>query len=156
MARVFAFSKITHENCSNIWWFGLFWNGEWETFCSTFMGGTAMGWKRKRTLTHQLSEFWNCSNTELFKEHVICPELLFVSPQEGLKPGDRELIKIIKGKSWEAPRWEGPYIEQLTTPTTVKIQERNTWIHQSHCKLIKKFSSAKKPSYFHRDPTTKV
>lgn len=58
-----------------------------------------------------------------------------LSPQnKPVVPGDHVFIKVLKRKSWNSPRWEGPFRVTLSTPTAVKVEGRSTWIHLSHCK----------------------
>uniref|UniRef100_A0AAQ5X3D5 ribonuclease H n=1 Tax=Amphiprion ocellaris TaxID=80972 RepID=A0AAQ5X3D5_AMPOC len=59
-----------------------------------------------------------------------------ISHQQKVKPGDWVLIKVFQRRSWSAPKWEGPYQVLLTTPTAIKIAERPSWIHLTHCKLV--------------------
>jgi len=54
----------------------------------------------------------------------------------GITPGSWVLVKNWTRKSLE-PRWEGPYIVLLSTPTAVKIGEKSAWIYNHHCKIIK-------------------
>ncbi|XP_062863525.1 uncharacterized protein LOC134325307 [Trichomycterus rosablanca] len=51
-----------------------------------------------------------------------------------VQPGDWILTKIYKRANWKADRWQGPFQVLLVTHTAVKIAERDTWIHISHCK----------------------
>uniref|UniRef100_A0A4W5LR57 Murine leukemia virus integrase C-terminal domain-containing protein n=1 Tax=Hucho hucho TaxID=62062 RepID=A0A4W5LR57_9TELE len=37
-------------------------------------------------------------------------------------------------KDWKQPRWEGPYQVLLVTAFAVRIAERSTWVHITHCK----------------------
>ncbi|XP_060922638.1 uncharacterized protein LOC132996313 [Limanda limanda] len=53
-----------------------------------------------------------------------------------LKPGDWIVVKDLRRKSWRARRWNGPYQVLLTTQTAVKVAERATWVHASHCKRV--------------------
>ena len=59
-------------------------------------------------------------------------------PQAGklhsLEPGDWVVVKDLRRQYWYQPRWLGPFQVLLVTPTAVKVAERDTWIHASHCR----------------------
>ena len=57
-------------------------------------------------------------------------------PLHRLEPGDFVLIKDFRRKHWRSNRWQGPFQVLLTTHTAVKVAERATWVHASHCKRV--------------------
>ena len=52
-----------------------------------------------------------------------------------LKPGDWIAVRDLR-KIWRAPRWNRPYQGLLTTERAVKVAQRTTWIHASHCSKV--------------------
>ncbi len=58
------------------------------------------------------------------------------TPLHDIKPGDFVVVRDLRRKSWKAKRWLGPLQVLLTTHTAVKVVERATWIHASHCRKV--------------------
>ena len=58
-------------------------------------------------------------------------------PLHDIQPGDYVLIKDFRRSRWNSERWRGPFLVLLVTFTSVKVAERSTWVHSSHCKLHK-------------------
>uniref|UniRef100_A0A670IS81 Gag-Pol polyprotein n=1 Tax=Podarcis muralis TaxID=64176 RepID=A0A670IS81_PODMU len=48
-------------------------------------------------------------------------------------PGDWILVKVYQKEPLQ-PAWEGPYQVLLTSPTAVKVGEKNSWLHHTRCK----------------------
>lgn len=46
--------------------------------------------------------------------------------------GDTVLVRRHRAGNLE-PRWKGPYLILLTTPTALKVEEIPTWVHASLC-----------------------
>ncbi|KAL1280066.1 hypothetical protein QQF64_014666 [Cirrhinus molitorella] len=61
-------------------------------------------------------------------------------PAEGvlhdIRPGDFVVTKDLQRKHWKCKRWNGPFQVLLITHTAVKVAERTTWIHASHCRKV--------------------
>ncbi|KAJ0022331.1 hypothetical protein NQD34_009821 [Periophthalmus magnuspinnatus] len=53
-----------------------------------------------------------------------------------IRVGDSVLVKETRRKHWHFIRWVGPYVVLLITDTAVKVAERGTWIHASHCRVV--------------------
>uniref|UniRef100_A0A5F8GG34 Gag-Pol polyprotein n=1 Tax=Monodelphis domestica TaxID=13616 RepID=A0A5F8GG34_MONDO len=51
-----------------------------------------------------------------------------------LNPGDNMYIKNFQRTGATQPSWEGPFQILLTTPTSIKVGEKDSWIHCSHVK----------------------
>lgn len=53
-----------------------------------------------------------------------------------VKPGDNVMIRKFLRSGSFSERWAGPFQVLMTTPSSVKVEGRGTWIHASHCKRV--------------------
>lgn len=51
-----------------------------------------------------------------------------------IQPGDWIVVKDHRRRAWTSPRWLGAFQVLLITSSALKVAERATWIHNSHCK----------------------
>ena len=52
-------------------------------------------------------------------------------PSHDMGPGDWVWVKRHHSKTLE-PRWKGPYVVLLTTPTALKVDRIGSWVHCNH------------------------
>ncbi|XP_047231734.1 uncharacterized protein LOC124874432 [Girardinichthys multiradiatus] len=57
-------------------------------------------------------------------------------PLHQFQPGQWVLIRDARRRHWRDKRWRGPFQILLVTHTAVKVQERDTWVHFTHCKVF--------------------
>uniref|UniRef100_A0ABI7Y639 Murine leukemia virus integrase C-terminal domain-containing protein n=1 Tax=Felis catus TaxID=9685 RepID=A0ABI7Y639_FELCA len=61
-----------------------------------------------------------------------------------LQVGDSVYVRRHRSQGLE-PRWKGPYIVLLTTPTAIKVDGIAAWIHASHAKAAPKTPGPETP-----------
>ena len=52
-------------------------------------------------------------------------------PSHNISPGDWVWVKRHHTKALE-PKWKGPYVVLLTTPTALKVDDIGPWVHCNH------------------------
>ncbi|KAI3354605.1 hypothetical protein L3Q82_019109 [Scortum barcoo] len=77
-------------------------------------------------------------------------------PLHSLQPGDFVVVKDFRRKHWQAKCWHGPFQILLTTHTAVKLAERATWIHASHCKRVPAPAESQTTDHDTNTPLTSV
>ncbi|XP_075888301.1 uncharacterized protein LOC142892193 isoform X2 [Nelusetta ayraudi] len=92
-------------------------------------------WRSACARWDRVSNIWVGPNDVRRQVSAALPQAA-TGPLHCLKPGDYVLVKDLRRKSWKANRWLGPFQVLLVTQTAIKVAERATWIHASHCKRV--------------------
>lgn len=71
------------------------------------------------------------------KIYASLPDPDYLEGTQKLQPGDWVMLRKHQRKGLE-PRWSGPYRVVMVTPTAVKLEGKEAWVHASHCKHVHK------------------
>ncbi|XP_066520602.1 uncharacterized protein [Hoplias malabaricus] len=122
----------------------------WQTgtFCQRLPGAICSGGRKARNSTlREVMGGGEAGRAEMGRTDTVKREVLSSSqnvkavlpqptdqPFHDHKPGDWVLIRDLRRRRWNQPKWTGPHQVLLVTHTAVKVPGRGTRVHHTHCK----------------------
>src|SRR4029434_10009774 len=88
-----------------------------------------------KRLNIHLQNIWQKCELAKYSQNSLCSAGT-CEAETKVVPGDWVLINSLQRNHCHLPKWDRPYKVLLSTSITVKIAERATWIHLTHCKRV--------------------
>lgn len=91
---------------------------------------------QNQTLADHMRRMLENNEKQISPPVSVCSSSVDEGPR--LRPGDWVYVKDTRRPSWKAPRWTGPFQVLLETSYAIKVAEKGSWIHRTHCKIAHK------------------